>query len=51
MAHCTDPALRAPMAAAARDLALRHGMDQNVAAIESVYRECMSPRRGGNGKS
>jgi len=49
MARCADPALRGPMSAAARDLALRNAMDQNVTAIEGVYLDSLSSqRRNGN---
>jgi UDP-glucose:(heptosyl)LPS alpha-1,3-glucosyltransferase len=44
MARLTDPALRGRMSSAARALALRCGMEANVAKIEEVYREVMARR-------
>jgi len=51
MATCTDPALRGPVSAAARALALHNSMDRNVVVIERLYEECVSRRRSENGRS
>lgn len=41
-----DPSLREEMGRAARQLALRHSFSQNCDAIEAVYHEAASRRRG-----
>jgi UDP-glucose:(heptosyl)LPS alpha-1,3-glucosyltransferase len=51
MAHCADAAHSGSMSAAARELALRNTMEQNVTAIERVYLECLAHRRREIGKS